>query len=130
MSDQHATGGHPGQVARALLEAVFSNDFETARSYCAPDLVLRIEGVQTVEGHEGLRHLMEFNAQVSTDVRLDIHHVVGDGDTVAINRTTYLTIAGQPLGLEVGAFFTVRDGLVTEWTDYQDMQEISRALGH
>ena len=130
MSDEYATPENPGQVARLLLKAVFSNDVDTARSYCAPDLVLRIEGIQTVEGHEGLRQLMEFNSQVSTDVRIDIHHVLEDGDTAAINRTTYLTIAGQPLGVEVGAFFTVRGGLVTEWTDYQDMQEVSRALGH
>lgn len=130
MSSQHTRPDSPGRVARSLLEAVFSDDFETARAYCAPDLIVTIEGIQTVEGHEGLRQLMEFSSQVSTDVRVVIQHVLEDGDTAAINRTTYLTIGGQSLRLEVGAFFTVRDGLVTEWTDYQDMREVSRALGH
>lgn len=130
MSDREPSARGPGEVARRLIEATFSNDFETARTLCAPDLVLTIEGVQTVRGHAGLRQLMEFNAEVSTDVRVEIHHVLDSGDSAAINRTTCLTIAGIPLELEVGAFFTLRDGLVAEWTDYQDMQKVTRALGH
>lgn len=130
MSERQAPGTGLGGRARALVEAVFSDDFETARSYCAPDLVLTIEGTQTVRGHEGLRHVMEFNAEVSTDVSVDIHHVLGSGDTAALNRTTHLTINGAQLRVEVGSFFTFRDGLVTEWVDYQDIQKVTRALGH
>lgn len=122
--------GDPGRVARALVEAAFSGDFEAARSYCAPDVTLTLEGVQTVRGHEGLRQLMEFNAEVAADVVLEIHHVLGSGDTAAINRTTHLAIGGTRLRVEVGSFFTFRDGLVSEWTDYQDMQNVWRALGH
>lgn len=130
MSECQPSAEGPGKVARKLIEAAFSNDFETARELCARDLVLNIEGIQTVRGHDGLRHVMEFNAEFSTDVSVEIHHVLESGDTAAINRTVNLTIAGTPLTLEVGAFFTLRDGLVTEWTDYQDMQKVSRALGH
>ena len=130
MSDRQPSVGASGAVARRLGEATFSNDVETARELCTPDLVLTIEGIQTVRGHVGLRQLMEFNAEVSTDVGVEIHHVLDSGDSAAINRTTRLTIAGIPLELEVGAFFTLRDGLVAEWTDYQDMQKVTRALGH
>ena len=130
MSDNTAEGEGPGEVARALVEAVFRDDFATAVTLCTPDLVLRIEGTQVVHGHEGLRHVMEFNAEVSTDVHVEIHHVLGTGDTAAVSRTTFLTIGGTPLALEVGAFFALRDGLVAEWTDYQDMQIVTRALGH
>lgn len=130
MSDREPSAHGPGEVARKLIEATFSNDFETARALCTPDLVLTIEGTQTVRGHVGLRQLMEFNAEVSTDLRVEIHHVLGSGDSAAVNRTTRLTIAGIPLELEVGAFFTLRDELVAEWTDYQDMQKVTRALGH
>jgi ketosteroid isomerase-like protein len=128
MSGGNSSGA--GAVARALLEAVFSNDVDGAVRLCSPDLVLTLESSHTVEGHEGLRQLMEFNAEISTEVRIEIHHVLADGDTVAINRTTYLTIDGQPLSVDVGAFFVLRDGLVDRWTDYQDLREISRALGH
>lgn len=130
MRGRHPRGGGPGAVARALVEAVFSGDVDGATSYCTPDIALTIEGTQTVFGHEGVRHIMAFNAEVSSDVRIAIHHVLGAGDTAAINRTTYLTIGGVPLQLEVGSFFTLRDGLVAEWTDYQDMQDVTRALGH
>lgn len=126
----HRAGVDPGEVARALVEAVFRGDFAAASTFCSPDVVLRIEGTQEVRGHEGLRHVMEFNAEVASDVRIEIHHVIGSGDTAAVNRTTHLTIGGVPLTLEVGSFFTLRDGLVVEWTDYQDMQAVTRALGH
>lgn len=122
--------GCPGEVAKALVEAAFSGDFEAARACCAPDLVMTMEGIQTVHGHQGLRHVMEFNAEVSRDVGVDIHHVLGSGNTAAINRTTHLTIGGKRIHLEVGSFFVVRDGLVAEWTDYQDMRVVTRALGH
>lgn len=122
--------GGPGAIARALVEAVFSGDFATARKFCTPDLVLRIEGTQVVRGHEGLRDLMEFNEEISSEVGVEIHHVIGTGETAAIKRTTFLTIGGESLSLEVGAFFSLRDGLVAEWTDYQDMRVVRSALGH
>lgn len=129
MSDRQPDGG-PGEVARRLIEATYSGDFETARTLSTPDLVLTIEAAQTVEGHSGLQQFMEFNAEVASDVRVEIHHVLGSGVSAAINRTAYLTIGEVPLDVEIGAFFTLRDGLVAEWTDYQDMQKVLRALGH
>lgn len=120
----------PGEVARELVDATFRGDVAAATALCAPDIILRIEGTQEVRGHDGLRQLMEFNGEVSTDVRVEIHWVLVAGDTAALNRTTYLTIGGEPIALAVGSFFTVRDGLVCEWSDYQDMAEVSRALGH
>ena len=36
----------------------------------------------------------------------------------------------QAVELSAGAFFTLRDGLVREWSDYLDMSEVARALGH
>jgi len=113
-----------------LVEAALSGDFEAARSYCAPDITLTLEGIQTVSGHEGLRQLLEFNAEIATDVVIEIHHVLGSDDTAALNRTTHLTVGGKRLRVEVGSFFALRDGLVAAWTDYQDMQDVWRALGH
>ncbi|MFI8694976.1 limonene-1,2-epoxide hydrolase [Dietzia kunjamensis] len=130
MSERGAGDVDPREVVRALIEAAFAGDVETAQSWCTPDVVLTIEGTQTVRGHEGLRHVIEFNQDVSTDVSVDIHHVLGSGDVAALNRTTHLTIGGVALKVEVGSFFALRDGLVAAWTDYQDMQDVTRALGH
>lgn len=130
MSGRDPRDDGPGDVARALVEAVFAGDYETARTFCTPDVTLTIEGMQTVSGHEGLLHVMEFNAEVSSDVSVEIHHVLGSGGTAALNRTTHLTINGVRLRVEVGSFFDLRDGLVAKWVDYQDMQKVTRALGH
>ena len=130
MSDRQMSERGPADVARALVDAAFSGNYEAAAACCTPDLELRIEGIQTVHGHEGLRHVMEFNGEVSTDVRVTIHHVLAAGDTAALNRTTHLTIGGRALALEVGAFFAFRDGLVCRWVDYQDMRIVTDALGH
>lgn len=130
MTEPHRPSGGPAETARALVEAAFAGDFDAAATYCTPDLELRIEGTQTVHGHEGLRHIIEFNAEVSSNVRVTIHHALGAGDTAAVNRTTNLTIGGKDLTLEVGAFFELRDGLVCRWVDYQDMRIVTEALGH
>lgn len=130
MSDEQATEVDSGRVARAFIEAVFAGDFTTACAYSSPELILRIEGQDTVEGHAGLREIMDLSADVCTDVDMRIHHVLCAGETAAINRTTRVTINGKRLTVEVGAFSTVRDGLVCEWTDYQDSQALLRALGH
>ncbi|AWH91435.1 nuclear transport factor 2 family protein [Dietzia lutea] len=130
MSDEQATEVDAGRVARAFLEAVFAGDFTTACARSSPELLLRIEGQDTVEGHAGLREIMDLSAEVCTDIEMRIHHVLGADETAAINRTTRVTINGKRLTVEVGAFFTVRDGLVCEWTDYQDAQALLRAMGH
>ncbi|MBB1025937.1 MULTISPECIES: nuclear transport factor 2 family protein [unclassified Dietzia] len=128
--DQDERRGGSGEVARGLVEATFRGDVDTATSLCTPDLELRIEGTQVVRGRDGLAQLIEFNEEVSTDVRVEIRRVLSSGDTAAVSRTTFLTIGGTPITLAVGAFFTLRDGLVSEWCDYQDMGEVTRALGH
>ena len=122
----------PADVALRLLTAAFSGDVSTARACCTPDLELRMEGTQVVHGHDGLQHVIEFHADVATDVRLDIHHVLSsrEGDTVAINRTTHMCIGGTRIALEVGAFFEFENGLVCRWVDYQDMRPVTTALGH
>lgn len=130
MSEPEQTRGGPAAVARALVEAAFAGDFETAAKYCTPDLEIRIEGLQTLHGHEGLRHIMEFSAEVTTDVHVTIYHALGSGDTAAVNRTTHITFGDKEVALEVGAFFELRDGLVCRWVDYQDLRVVSEALGH
>ncbi|MGN0101397.1 MAG: nuclear transport factor 2 family protein [Dietzia sp.] len=130
MSNEQSVQLEPARVARAFLEAVFARDYETACAYSSPDLLLRIEGQDRIEGHEGLLEIMQLTAEVCSDCEMQIHHVLGSGETAAINRTTRVTINGTRLTVEVGAFFTVRDGLVHEWTDYQDAQAVLRAFGH
>jgi ketosteroid isomerase-like protein len=118
------------EVVRALVEARFHGDVTATTALCAPDIVLRIEGSHEARGREGVAHLMEFNREVATNVRVEIHRVMASGDTVAMSRTMFLTINGQAVELSAGAFFTLRDGLVREWSDYLDMSEVARALGH
>lgn len=134
MSDLEQSGAGRGrdaaETARALVEAAFAGRYEEAAAHCTPDVELRIEGTQTVHGHDGLRHLLEFNAEVTTNVRVEIHHVLASENAAALNRTTYLTIGGKDLALEVGSFFDFRDGLVRRWVDYQDMRIVTEALGH
>ena len=130
MTDPEQSGGGPAAVARALVEAAFAGDFEAAVKYYTPDLEIRIEGLQTLHGHEGLRHIMDFSAEVTADIRVTIDHALGTGDTAAINRTTHMAIGGKELALEVGSFFELRDGLVCRWIDYQDLRIVSEALGH
>ncbi len=120
----------PAVVARELVEARFHGDVDTVTSLCTPDIVLRIEGSHEARGHEGVAQLMEFNREVATNVRVEIHRVMVSGDTVAMTRTMSLIVNGQALELGAGAFFTLRGGLVREWSDYLDMSELARALGH
>ena len=122
--------GETRRVITELVEAAFRGDVEAATALCAPDVVLRMEGTQVVRGHDGLRQVIEFNEEVASDVRIEIHHVLASGETAAMNRTTFLTIGERTVELGVGSFFTLRDGKVVEWRDYQDMTEVTRALGH
>ena len=128
--EQTERSGVSAEVARNLIEATFRGDVAAAIALCTPDVEVRIEGIQTVRGRDGLAQLIEFNEEVSVNVRVEIHHVLASGDTAAIARTTFLTIGGQDIELAVGSFLTLRDGLVCQWSDYQDMGDVTRALGH
>ena len=130
MKDPEQSDGDPAAVARALVEAVSAGDVEAATRCCTPDLELRIEGLQTLHGHEGLQHIMEFTDEMVTRIRIAIYHALGSGDTAALNRTIYMTIRGKELALEVGSFFELRDGLVCRWVEYQDLRIVSKAFGH
>ena len=122
--------GSPVVTARALVEAVVARDADAALALVAPDVLIRVDGLEDFEGYEGLRRLLSFQTEIMHDMRVEIRHALGTGESVAIDRTEYFTVAGEAIALDVGAFLTVREGLVVEWIDYQDLSDLARAMGH
>lgn len=123
-------GADTAGVVRSLVEAVVRADYEAAAALCAPELHISVQGFDEIDGHDGLRGLMEFQREILRDASVEIHHVLTAGDTAAVERTEHFTIGDERVSLDVGAFFSLRDGLVTEWLDYQDLRDVIRALGH
>ena len=89
-------------------------------------------------GLEGITRTMLWLGQVFSDQRWEIHHVIGDGDLVAVHATHHGRQTGElmgipPTGREVAYDYVhilrFRDGKAVEHWSVRDTLTMMRQLG-
>lgn len=116
-------------VVERLLRVTADGDVEAALELCAPDVVYVIESLDTYRGHDGVREFLADQLSVAGVDRL-VQRVVADGDEVAVERRDTFLFPSGAITVPTAAFFSLRDGLVTRWVDYQDLRDMARMLDH
>jgi ketosteroid isomerase-like protein len=124
------------ETIRAVVAAVNRGDWDAALSYAAPDGKWDTsrdlnEWRGVYETPERIRRALEgfYGMWESWRIEIDEFIEVGE-DTVATRQTGYLR--GRD-GIEVtartSAVWKFRDGVVTEWTHYTELEEALEAAG-
>lgn len=110
-------------VALRFIKAMGSNDPETAGACMAPDGVSVSKGFSKASGTRGAKLVVEaigaFKALMPTGLRLDVKRVIGEGDTVMVEAEgNAITADGTPYANQYCFVVTLRDGKITEFTEY------------
>jgi limonene-1,2-epoxide hydrolase len=80
-------------------------------------------------GHDAIRKELERQAEIMTDVSVEIVWMGSVGNRVFMERLDSLTVKSIPTTLHVAAVFEVgSDGKITLWREYWDSKEIDTKL--
>jgi predicted ester cyclase len=126
-------------IARRTWEEIFpACDVAALEEVTDPDVIGH--GVRPGEpaGIEGVKRTMFWLSRVFSDQRWEIHHVIGDGDLVALHCTHHGSHTGElmgiaPTGREVSYPYVhivrFRDGKAVEHWGVRDDMTLMRQLG-
>jgi predicted ester cyclase len=126
-------------AARRIWEDIFPGcDVEGLAEVTDPDVFDHGRRPEEPSGFEGIKRTMQWLATVFSDQRWEIHHVIGDGDLVAVHGTHHGRHTGNlfgipPTGRDVAYPYVhilrFHDGRATEHWGVRDDMTLMRQLG-
>ena len=111
----------PLETVEAFLAAFEAMDFETALAFVADGCEYTNVPMGTVEGHAGIRSVLEpFFAPIHENEFLILRRAA-DGPVVFLERLDRHRLDHGWRELPVNSVFEVHDGGITVWRDYFDL---------
>jgi limonene-1,2-epoxide hydrolase len=122
---EHPMPKAPLDVVNAFMKAMETNDYDAALPHIAESCEYTNIPMNTVTGPAGVRAVLEpFFAPVKRNEFITLRHAVA-GDVVFLERLDRHHFPdGRVVELPVTGVFEVKDGKITVWRDYFDLQMI------
>jgi limonene-1,2-epoxide hydrolase len=118
----------PLEVVNTFIAAAAARDYDTALPLLSGDVEYHNIPIAAVHGREAVKEQLEFLMGMSEGSEWRIDRAVADGELVMNERVDRFLINGKWAELPVAGVFVVRDGLITLWRDYFDLQTIMNQL--
>jgi limonene-1,2-epoxide hydrolase len=116
-------------LVRAFIDAWNRRDLAAIGAALSPDCFYHNIPMEPRRGRaeivESLRDLVE----TSPEIDWTVHKIAGDGaGAVLTERTDVFVKGGKRISVRVMGTFELKDGLITAWRDYFDLQEFLSQL--
>lgn len=119
------------EQAIVLVQRFFADlarrDVDALVAYFTDDAVFHDMPRERFSGREAiaarLRAMPNF-----TELRIEVGHVVAQGEVVLSERVDYLVLNGKSVRLPVMAAMELRNGKIAAWRDYWDAKTTERQL--
>lgn len=127
MADQSTTAAaSQTSTVETFLNALQEEDFDTAESALAQNLVYQNVGFPTIYGrNRAMKLFRSMPGRMGFEVK--IHRIAADGAAVLTERTDALVFGPLRLQFWVCGVFEVHEGRITLWRDYFDMFDMVKA---
>jgi limonene-1,2-epoxide hydrolase len=103
-------------------------DLDVIMGFFADDAVYHNIPVDPVTGTDAIRATIEGFTTGVDSIEFRVDHIVGGGDVVLTERVDVFSLPGKTIRLPVMGTFEVRDGRITAWRDYFDMNQFMSQL--
>jgi len=105
------------------------NEVDELMSFIAPDCVYHNIPLQPVKGTDAIREAITGFSSLASEAEWVLHQIAeNDHGVVLTERTDRFKIGGKWVELPVMGTFELRDGRITAWRDYFDMQQFTKQL--
>lgn len=114
------------KLVSEFCEAWSRRDIDELVGYFTPDAVYHNMPLQPAQGLEAIRAVMQLFVPTSERIEFAVLGIASSGSTVFTERVDRFVMGGRTVELPVAGVFEVRDGRITAWRDYFDMQTWTR----
>jgi limonene-1,2-epoxide hydrolase len=112
----------PVEVVRRFCDAWAGGDLDAIVGAFTDDAVYHNMPIDPVTGPEAIRGFIEGFLGGVDSVEFRVLNIAADGDVVLTERVDVFSAPGRHVELPVMGTFEVRDGRITAWRDYFDLQ--------
>ncbi len=117
----------PSEIVTAFVRAVEARDLDAALAHVCDDIVYDNVPLGPVTGPEEVRRILSGGVTAAAErVEWVVLHQVAEGDVVMNERVDRFLIDGTWLEIPVAGLFVLRDGRISLWRDYFDLDGFRR----
>lgn len=113
----------------AFMQAWQGQDAEAVSAFFTEDAVYVNGPLEPVIGRDAIRSAVAEFMAMGGEVGVEVRHVVSEGSIVLTERVDHFAIAGRTISLPVMGTFEVRDGRISAWRDYFDLNQFASQMG-
>ena len=117
----------PDEAVTALVRACEARDLDAVCALLAEDVEYDNVPIGAVHGHDGVRHVLSGGVtQAATEIEWVVLRQVASGTTVMNERVDRFLVDGRWIEIPIAAVFEVREGRISLWRDYFDLETYRR----
>jgi limonene-1,2-epoxide hydrolase len=113
----------PIDVVRRFCDAWSAGDLDALMAFFADDAVYHNIPIDAVTGVDAIRATIAGFTQGVEKIEFRVDNIVADGDVVLTERVDVFHLPGKAIELPVMGTFVVREGKITAWRDYFDLNQ-------
>lgn len=118
----------PISIVREFCDAWATGDLDTIMAFFAPDAVYHNIPVDPVVGVDAIRATIAGFTTGVEKVEFRVLHIASTDGVVLTERVDVFRFPKGTIELPVSGTFEVKDGAITAWRDYFDMQQFVSRL--
>jgi limonene-1,2-epoxide hydrolase len=118
----------PLETVHAFITAAAERDYDAALALLTDDVEYQNMPLPPVQGVQAVKDTLEMLLATAESSEWLVHREAVNGNLVMNERTDRFLIAGRWLELPVAGVFEVRDGRISLWRDYFDLDTIMRQM--
>jgi limonene-1,2-epoxide hydrolase len=115
-------------LIRRFINACVRAEPDEFAGYFAEDATWWNSPWQPVKGREAIRETLRRGASRMKALPWEIRHMVADGNIVVTERVDHFLVDDRRVSVPCMGIFELREGKITAWRDYWDLQQFERQL--
>jgi limonene-1,2-epoxide hydrolase len=118
----------PLEIVRSFIAAVERRDLDTALALVTDDVEYDNVPMASVHGPEGVRGVLAPFLERAAEVEWVVRREAATGDLVFNERLDRFRVGDSWIEIAVAGVWEVRDGKITLWRDYFDLEQYRSQL--
>jgi limonene-1,2-epoxide hydrolase len=118
----------PTGIVTKFCETWSGGDLDALMAFFADDAVYHNIPIDPVTGVDAIRTTIAGFTQGVEQIEFRVNNIAADGDVVLTERVDVFHLPGNTIELPVMGTFEVKDGKITAWRDYFDMQQFMNQM--
>lgn len=119
---------NPLEIVQAFCDSWATGDLDATMAFFDDDAEYHNIPVDPVKGVDAIRATIAGFTTGVESVVFEMKHIAAAGDVVLTERVDVFTFPNGRVALPVSGTFELRDGKITAWRDYFDMNQFMSQL--